>query len=124
VAADFETTGRLTRPLVDIHTTMDPIIPVWHADLYQAKVDAAGAGRYLTTMKPARYGHCNVTALQVTFGFLAMVTSPRNCPFPDVPDDHPYHTAIQDLAAARVVTGYANADFGPGDPVKRASLPR
>ena len=121
VAAGFETTGRLTRPLVDIHTTMDPIIPVWHADLYQAKVEAAGAGRYLTTMKPARYGHCNVTALQVTLGFLAMVTSPE-LPFPDVPDDHPYHAAIQAMASARIINGYVNGDFGPADPVKRAQF--
>jgi hypothetical protein len=39
--------------------------------------------------------------------------------FPDVPADHPYYTAISDLATRGIMGGYANGDFGPGDPMLR-----
>ncbi len=39
--------------------------------------------------------------------------------FPDVPSTHPYYNAIMDLASRRIINGYTNGNFGPGDPVTR-----
>ena len=42
IAADFQTTGQLRAPLVAMHTTRDPVTPIWHTDLYQTMSTAAG----------------------------------------------------------------------------------
>lgn len=39
--------------------------------------------------------------------------------FPDVPSDHPYRAAIEDLAARHIIGGYTDGNFGPDDPVMR-----
>ncbi len=39
--------------------------------------------------------------------------------FSDVPADHPYVTAIEDLANRGIIGGYGNGNFGPADLVKR-----
>lgn len=38
IANKYETTGNLMRPMVTIHTTGDPIVPVCHQGLYSGKV--------------------------------------------------------------------------------------
>lgn len=42
--------------------------------------------------------------------------------FRDVPTDHPYYTAIQDIADLGIIGGYGNGDFGPSNPVIRQQL--
>jgi hypothetical protein len=39
--------------------------------------------------------------------------------FPDVPEDHPYATAIEDLCNKGIIGGYSDGTFGPDDPVVR-----
>ncbi len=39
--------------------------------------------------------------------------------FPDVPSNHPYASAITALSARRIISGYPNGNFGPGDLVMR-----
>lgn len=42
--------------------------------------------------------------------------------FPDVPADHPYATAIDELHSRGIIGGYLNGDFGLNDSVKRAQF--
>jgi hypothetical protein len=56
-----------------------------------------------------------VAALVVSLASLALAASS----FPDVPSSHPYHAAITDLADRGIIGGYADGNFGPGDPVTR-----
>jgi pimeloyl-ACP methyl ester carboxylesterase len=67
----YQTSGRLTIPLVTMHTTGDDIVPFWHEVLYQLKSRAVGRGR-LTQIPVSRYGHCNFTGAEalVAFGLL------------------------------------------------------
>jgi len=54
--------------MVTLHTTGDPIIPVWHELLYWLKAD----GFARTQFKPLvinRYGHCTLTTAEVLFAF-------------------------------------------------------
>lgn len=57
--AKFETTGRLTVPVVTLFNTEDPVVPFFHQALFQAKVEAAGAADLLTQRTSAvAFGHC------------------------------------------------------------------
>jgi pimeloyl-ACP methyl ester carboxylesterase len=71
--AGYQTSGRLTIPLVTLHTTGDEIIPFWHQILYAGKVQTSGRGSFLP-IPIFRYGHCNFTAAEVlaAFGLLIL----------------------------------------------------
>lgn len=69
----YQTTGRLSVPLVNMHTTGDPIVPFWHSVLYSQKAFRNSAlGLYLV-LPINRYGHCAFTAKEVLIGFGALV---------------------------------------------------
>lgn len=73
IQRDHQTTGRLSRPLVTMHTTGDPIVPYWHMNLYGLKVLTAGSlGSYLH-LPVLRYGHCAFQKAEILFGFALMV---------------------------------------------------
>lgn len=65
INAKYQTTGNLTRPLVVMHTTGDPIVPFAHQTLYQTKVANAGKGNLLSAIPVQRYGHCSFTAEEI-----------------------------------------------------------
>jgi pimeloyl-ACP methyl ester carboxylesterase len=54
----FATTGSPTLPLINLHTTGDPIVPFSQAERYSAKVQQAGATASYTQVDVPRYGHC------------------------------------------------------------------
>ncbi len=68
----YETSGRLTRPLVTLHTTGDEVVPFWHEPLYLAKVLLTGH-RGLVPLPVARYGHCNFTTTEILTAFALAV---------------------------------------------------
>lgn len=68
IDANYQTTGNLTRPLVVMHTTGDPIVPFVHQTLYQTKVANAGKGNMLSAIPVQRYGHCSFTAEEIAAG--------------------------------------------------------
>ena len=55
----YAPTGNLAMPLVTLHTTRDPAVPVAHEFIYARRADSAGSSDYLTTLIVPRYGHCN-----------------------------------------------------------------
>jgi pimeloyl-ACP methyl ester carboxylesterase len=71
--ARFETSGRITRPVVTLHTAGDPIVPVAHQALYAAKVEAAGAGALLDQDAVGRYGHCTFEQGELVSAFGTLV---------------------------------------------------
>jgi pimeloyl-ACP methyl ester carboxylesterase len=80
----YETSGRVTRPLIVLHTTGDQIIPIWHEVLYTIKARPSGQG-HLTPVPILRYGHCNFTATEMlgAFGLLVLQvtgSAPPNAP--------------------------------------------
>ena len=54
--------------MVTLHTTGDPIIPVWHELLYFLKADTLARTQF-TPLVVARYGHCSLTTPELLFGF-------------------------------------------------------
>jgi alpha-beta hydrolase superfamily lysophospholipase len=70
----LETTGKLTRPLVTLHTTGDHIVPEWHAPLYRAKTSRSLRSWLLhSRLTVRRYGHCTFTADEVLGAFALLV---------------------------------------------------
>jgi len=81
--AAYETSGYLQRPLVTLHTTGDPIVPVWQATGYAAKVAAAGRTPFHEGFIVEAYGHCRFTTIAVLSAFnraVALVSNPPKLP--------------------------------------------
>ena len=69
----YQTTGRLLRPVVTMHTTADPIVPYWHEPLYTWKTLLNGSALEHANLPISTYGHCNFTQNQVLAGFALLV---------------------------------------------------
>lgn len=69
IAADYETTGKLARPLLTMHTTGDPIVPYWHLARYQAKTYRADNIALNEARTVTRYGHCSFSSVEVLGAF-------------------------------------------------------
>jgi pimeloyl-ACP methyl ester carboxylesterase len=69
----YQTTGRLLRPVVTMHTTADPIVPYWHEPLYTWKTLVSGSALEHVNLPIATFGHCNFTENQVLAGFALLV---------------------------------------------------
>ena len=80
MAAHYETTGVLTRPLVTMHTTGDPIVPFGHDVVYTYKALASGSGARHDSLPVVRYGHCAFTALEVLVGFVDLIIKVQGVP--------------------------------------------
>ena len=72
IAAGYQTTGVLDSPLITLHTSGDPIVPAYHADIYTLKALIAGGFLKHLHIPIERYGHCNFTPEEVVSGFLLM----------------------------------------------------
>ena len=70
--AELQTSARLRRPLVTIHTTGDPIVPIWHESLYRDRLSFFGKLLH-TPITIDRYGHCNFTDAEVLAAFAVLV---------------------------------------------------
>jgi pimeloyl-ACP methyl ester carboxylesterase len=75
VRAQYETSGRLKVPLVTLFNTQDPIVPLFHLGLYQAKVEAAGAEALLTQLtSTVVFGHCTFAPGEAESAFALLVS--------------------------------------------------
>jgi hypothetical protein len=68
----YETSGRLSRPMVTLHTTGDPIIPFAHELLYLGKLSIQPGGN-LYPAPVARYGHCAFNTQEVVSSFILLL---------------------------------------------------
>jgi pimeloyl-ACP methyl ester carboxylesterase len=68
----YETTGRLTQPLVTLHTKGDGVVPFWHEPLYLAKVFLTGHSGLLP-LPVDRYGHCTFNTNELLTAFALTV---------------------------------------------------
>ena len=69
MAAHYETSGKLMMPLITLHTTGDPIIPIWHEWAYSLKTLFAGTLPDRSDLPVAAYGHCNFSSTDIFLGF-------------------------------------------------------
>jgi pimeloyl-ACP methyl ester carboxylesterase len=62
-------TGHLTRPVLAIHTTYDPLVPPEIPSEYSLKTREAGAGDLFVQQYVKHGGHCHITAEETAKGF-------------------------------------------------------
>jgi pimeloyl-ACP methyl ester carboxylesterase len=65
----YTPTGRLTRPLLAIHTTYDPLVPPWVTDAYQTIAEEGGGAGLFVQQYVKRDGHCAILPAEVRRGF-------------------------------------------------------
>ena len=70
----YEPTGHLSIPFLTMHTTRDPVVPIFSETLYQQRVEAAGASDLLLQRRADRYGHVNFTPAEIASNFHDLVT--------------------------------------------------
>jgi pimeloyl-ACP methyl ester carboxylesterase len=68
----YTPTGRLTRPMLAIHTTYDPLVPPWVPNAYADLVRYAGAGQWFVQQYVRRGGHCSITPQETERGFRSL----------------------------------------------------
>lgn len=73
IRALYQTSGKLQRPLVTMHTTLDQVVPYWHEPLYSFKVLLKGSFLYRTNIPIVRYGHGSFKLSEVLVGFAVLV---------------------------------------------------
>ena len=97
IANDYQTSGKLSRQLVVMHNTGDPIVPFWHVKLFTKKVLQAGSLGKLSVIPIASYGHCNFTPAEAVFAFYTMVLRSTLLPF----SMNQVKNALPDVAAQK-----------------------
>lgn len=65
----YQPSGDLRIPLVTLHTTDDPTVPVFHEGLLAQAVAAAGSSALLDQIVVTRYGHCDFLPYEVLGAF-------------------------------------------------------
>jgi hypothetical protein len=73
IQAHYQTSGKLSRPLVSMHTTGDHLVPYWHETVYLGKVTSTGSLMNFYTIPISRYGHVNFTLSEILDGFALLV---------------------------------------------------
>ncbi len=76
--AKYQTSGRLTVPVVTMHNLFDPVVPYGNEAVYAARVQQAGASGFLTQIPGAAlasaFGHCTFTLAEVQGAFALLVS--------------------------------------------------
>lgn len=72
--AHYWPSGRLTRPMVALHTIYDPLIPANSLTLYASEVAHAGYADNLVQQYVHREGHCTFTSDEVGHAFDELLT--------------------------------------------------
>lgn len=109
--APYNTSGRVSIPLVTMHTTGDEIIPFWHQLTYRNKLRLTGSAGAVTQVPIFRYGHCNFTTTEVLAAFGLLVLRTTGQKLQNVPADY----AVEATAAQfeRAQAEFAAQDVEP-----------
>jgi hypothetical protein len=65
----YTPTGKLTKPMLAIHTSYDPLVPVWIPNSYQSVVEQAGAANMFVHQYVRHDGHCTISPQETIQGF-------------------------------------------------------
>lgn len=68
----YSPTGKLTHPMLAIHTTYDPLVPVRIPDLYPGIADRAGSADMFVQQFVEHDGHCTILPAEIGRGFTAL----------------------------------------------------
>lgn len=70
----YSPTGKLRIPMVTLHSTRDPLVPIFHEAIYRAVVGEAGYSANLRQRSVDTYGHCTFTRAETLAVFDELTT--------------------------------------------------
>ncbi len=65
----YTPTGRITNPMLAVHTSYDPLVPVWIPNTYSSTVDQAGAANLYVQQFVKHDGHCAILPDETAHAF-------------------------------------------------------
>ena len=65
----YTPTGHLTRPMLAIHTTYDPLVPPWIPNAYSVLTESMGTKNLFVQQYVKHDGHCAINNAEVSRGF-------------------------------------------------------
>ncbi len=65
----YSPSGRISNPMLAIHTSYDPLVPVWIPNMYASTVDQAGNANLYVQQFVKHDGHCTITPDETAKGF-------------------------------------------------------
>lgn len=65
----YTPTGHLSKPMLAVHTTYDPLVPVWIPNTYESIVEQAGSTQNFVQQFVKHDGHCTILAPEVSHAF-------------------------------------------------------
>ncbi|MEA3376333.1 MAG: hypothetical protein U9R72_09105 [Chloroflexota bacterium] len=78
ISDGYQTTGKLSTPLVTLHTTGDPVVPYWHATSYETKIADEGGSAFHSNHEVAGHGHCSFSPWDVLGAFFELEAMVRS----------------------------------------------
>src|SRR5213594_1710820 len=69
----YEPTGDLRVPVVSLHTSLDPVVPIFHETIYRSLAEAQGQAANLHQIEVESYGHLAFTPEELVGGFQQMI---------------------------------------------------
>ncbi len=74
----YTPTGHISKPMLAIHTTYDPVVPVWIPNVYPALAREARNPELFVQQYVKHDGHCNINAAETGAGFSELLTWVRD----------------------------------------------
>ncbi len=65
----YTPTGHIANPMLAIHTSYDPLVPVWIPNTYNTTVELAGASNLYVQQFVKHDGHCTIAPDEIARGF-------------------------------------------------------
>lgn len=65
----YTPTGRILNPMLAIHTSYDPLVPVWIPNNYESTVETTGTANLFVQQYVKHDGHCNILADEIARAF-------------------------------------------------------
>lgn len=81
----YEPDGNLRVPLLTLHNTRDPVVPIFHEAVYRDRVAAAGRLAFLCQRSKDGYGHVNFSGAELLGAFADLVSWVNSGQKPAVP---------------------------------------
>ena len=65
----YTPTGKISKPMLAVHTVYDPIVPAWVPNNYQVIAEGAGTSQWFVQQYVTHDGHCTITAPEIAKAF-------------------------------------------------------
>ena len=65
----YTPSGHLTRPMLAIHTTYDPLVPPWVTNMYSILAERADSDQFFVQQYVKHAGHCAIQPPEIARGF-------------------------------------------------------